>query len=229
MSFGSDYDSKYDWDCSCQGGSSGLVLPSGSLEKVFSNNPIAGLVDGMASEESYTTAFFEAFPKKPSCFLRGEGKTIEEAEESCWQKYQKLLNCNHEMERRNRTDGYGYCKHCSYSSMVFEPLTKCCKCGKPTAYTYDYKKNWYCEKHKRFTLKNPNPSRWDLKDKKIPRKRKKLLKKCATNKFRSQGIFGKVIVSSRYSIKFTCNKYQFGLLFHDEEQSLIKKYRKLWK
>lgn len=226
MSFDSDYDSKYEWDCFCQGGNSGVVLPSGSFSKLLGGNALEGLSEGLASKETYTTAFFEAFPKKPSCFLRGEGKTIEDAEESCWQKYQKVLNCNHEMERRDRTDGYGYCKHCSYSSTIFEPLTKCCKCGKPTAFTNDYKKNWYCEKHQRFTLKNPNPSRWSPNDKKLPRKRKKLLKKCATNKFRSEGVFGKVTVSNGYSIKFSCNKYQFSLLFHKQEQSLIKKYGK---
>ena len=137
MSSGPDYDSKYDWDFFCQGGTSGIVLPKGSFDKVFGDEPLKGLAEGMASEESYRTAFFEAFPKTPSCFLRGEGKTIEEAEEDCWKKYQKVLNCNHEMERRDRTDGYAYCKHCSYSSTVFEPLTKCCKCGKPTAHTKD--------------------------------------------------------------------------------------------
>ena len=117
MSGGPEYDSKYDWGCFCQGGSRGIVLPSGSFNKMFKEDPLEGLVEGMMDEESYTTAFFEAFPKNPSCFIRGEGKNIEEAEESAWKKYQKILTCDHEMERRNRTDGYGYCKHCSYSSM----------------------------------------------------------------------------------------------------------------
>jgi len=225
MSGSSEYDSKYDWDFFCQGGTSGIVLPKGSFDKMFNNDPLKGLAEGIADEESYTTAFFEAFPKKPSCFLRGEGKTIEEAEESCWQKYQKVLNCNHEMERRDRTDGYGYCKHCSYSSTVFEPLTKCCKCGKPTAHTQDYKGNWYCEKHKRVKIKNPNPRRWEMEsDKRLPRKRKKLLKDCATKRFESQQIFGKVKMIGNYSIKFKCNDYQFGLLFKQQEVDLIKKY-----
>lgn len=54
-----EYESKYDWDCYCQAGSNGVV---------FSKNG------------NYETAFFEAFPKNPKCFIRGEGANIEEAE-----------------------------------------------------------------------------------------------------------------------------------------------------
>ena len=57
MSIGREYDCKYDWDCFCQAGEHGVVF---------------------SSKGSYSTAFFEAFPKKPKCFLRGEGKTVEE-------------------------------------------------------------------------------------------------------------------------------------------------------
>jgi len=227
MSFGKDYDSKYDWDCFCQGGTSGIVLPKGNFEKVFgSDEPLKELADGIADKESYTTAFFEAFPNKPKCFLRGEGKTIEEAEEQCWEKYQKISNCDHEMERRDRTDGYAYCKHCSYSSMAFEPLTKCCKCGEPTAYTKDHKGNYYCEKHKRFKAKIKNAKLFLRDDFRLPRKRKKLLKKCAKNRFNSDGIYGKVKYSYFHSKKFFCNGRQFSVLFNNQEKELIKKYGK---
>lgn len=227
MGFGEEYESKYEWGCFCQGGSSGLVLPKGSFDKVFGEDPLSGLAEGMASEECYTTAFFEAFPKNPSCFLRGEGKTIEEAEESCWQKYQKVLTCNHEMERRGRTDGYAYCKHCSYSATVFEPLTKCCKCGKPTAYTQDYKGNWYCEKHKHAKLKNPNPSYMEksMEHKRLPRKYKKLLKNCAVAKFEEGGHFGEVKFGYRSFVKFTCDGYQLSLMGKRNERNLIKNYK----
>lgn len=224
MSGSSEYDSKFDWGCFCQGGNSGIVLPKGSFDKMFKDDPIKGFVEGVTDKESYTTAFFEAFPEKPSCFLRGEGKTIEEAEKSCWEKYQKVKNCNHEMERRDRTDGYGYCKHCSYSSMVFEPLTKCCKCKKPTNYTKDYKGNHYCEKHARFKLKNPNPSSWEMFNQRLPRKRKKLLKKCAKKRFESENIFGKVTFEYNMHMKFKCNNKQFTLLFKRHEKELIERY-----
>lgn len=125
-SFGPDYACKYAWDCFVQCGEKGVVF---------------------SQKGNYTTSFFEAFPKNPSCFIRGEGTNIEEAEKDAWYKYLKILSCDHEMERRNRKDGYGYCKHCSYSSMVFEPLTKCCKCKKPTRFTSDIKNNFYCKKH----------------------------------------------------------------------------------
>jgi hypothetical protein len=225
MSGGPEYDSKYDWNCFCQGGTSGIVLPKGSFDKIFSDEPLKGLAEGMSSEESYTTAFFEAFPKNPSCFLRGEGATIEEAEESCWKKYQKVLNCNHEMERRDRTDGYAYCKHCSYSSTVFEPLTKCCKCGKPTSYSKDYKGKYYCKKHAQTKPKNPNPSRWEITDNRLSRKRKKLLKKSAEYAFQKSEIFGKVKFTYKLFIKFTCNNKEISLLFGKQEKQLIEKYK----
>ena len=175
--------------------------------------------------KDYITAFFEAFPKTPSCFIRGEGKTIEEAEENAWNKYQKILNCNHEMERRDRTDGYAYCKHCSYSSTVFEPLTKCCKCGKPTAFTKDYKGKYYCKKHSRIKPKNPNPSRWEITQHRVPRKYKKLLKKCVTWRFEENGIFGKVTFSYTLSKNFKCNNNQISILFDRQEKNLIKEYK----
>jgi hypothetical protein len=224
MSDGPEYDSKYEWNCFCQGGTSGIVLPRDSMNKIFVSDPLTGLAEGIASKESYTTAFFEAFPRNPGCFLRGEGKTIDEAEESCWNQYQKVLNCKHEMERRNRTDGYGYCKHCSYSSTVFEPLTKCCKCGKPTAYSQDHKGGWYCEKHKRFKPKDPNAKSWQVFEHRLPRKRKKILKNCAVKKFESEKIFGKVKFSYKLSKKFVCNGLQFSLLFERHEKEFIKKY-----
>lgn len=230
MSDGPEYNSNYEWDCFCQGGNGGLVLPSGSFKKIFNEDPLSGLVEGVVDEETYITAFFEAFPKKPSCFIRGEGKTIDEAEESAWQKYQKILNCDHEMERRGRTDGYAYCKYCSYSSTVFEPLTKCCKCGEPTSYTTDYKGKYYCKKHSRIKPKNPNPSKWELMrnydERRLPRKYKKLLKKCVKNRFNKDNIFGKVKMTYRLGKTFTCNNKQISLLFSSQEKKLIKEYSK---
>lgn len=228
MSGGPEYDSKYDWNCFCQGGTSGIVLPKGSFDKIFGGNTLEGLAEGVSSKESYITAFFEAFPKTPSCFIRGEGKTIEEAEENAWNKYQKILNCNHEMERRGRTDGYAYCKHCSYSSTVFEPLTKCCKCGEPTSYSKDYKGKYYCKKHSRNKPKNPNPDKWELMhsmDNRLPRKYKKLLKNCAKKSFEKSNVHGKIKFSYKVFIKFTCEEHELCLLFKKHEKDLIKKYK----
>ncbi len=198
-------------------------------EEIFVQCGGHGLViDAKVPEGSYTTAFFEAFPKAPSCFLRGEGATVEEAEEKCWNKYQKVLTCDHEMERRDRTDGYAYCKHCSYASTVFAPLTKCCKCNTPTAYTQDYRGKIYCKKHKRFKSKDPNPPRfYDDSLKRTPRKYKKLLKKAATKKFREGGILGKV----KYQIsvigdkKFFCGGKVLTLMFKRQELTLIGRFK----
>lgn len=73
---------------------------------------------------SYNTAFFEAFPTKPKTFIRGEGSTIEEAERSAFGQFEKFQACpNHEFERRNYTNGAGFCKHCGlFNSTAFEPI-----------------------------------------------------------------------------------------------------------
>lgn len=192
--FGEDYDCKYEWDCFCQAGGHGVVF---------------------SQHGAYGTAFFEAFPQHPKCFLRGEGTTIEEAEEECWKKYQKVLTCDHEMERRGRTDGYGYCKHCSYSARVFEPLTKCCKCGTPTAYASDNRHHHYCKKCSR-TMPNKFKYDWMLHGR-VPRKTKKKAKQGA-----SMRLYG-----TRYgAVTMTANPISFkgekGKLLCVSTRKLIK-------
>ncbi len=111
------------------------------------------------SKGNYQTAFFEAFPRTPDTFIRGEGKTIEEAEEHAWKQYSKQIACvGHEFERRNYTNGAGFCKHCNFfKSKAFEPSTKCVKCNKPTDWSVDKKNNWYCEDH---GDQNPDKIEW---------------------------------------------------------------------
>ena len=127
---GGMYDCQYEWanDCSLQCGGRGVV---------FSN------------QGNYRTAFFEAFPKKPDSFIRGEGKTIEEAENNAWEKYQKIMNCKiHEYERRGYTNGVGFCKHCNLQdSKAFEPEQYCKVCSQPTNWANSKKGEWFCELH----------------------------------------------------------------------------------
>jgi len=206
-SFGDPYICQQSWD-------EDMLVQCGEKGIVFSDSG------------NYSTAFFEAFPEKPHCFVRGEGNSLKEAEKNCWDKYQKILTCDHEMERRKRTDGYGYCKHCSYSSMVFEPLTKCCKCKKLTAYDTDHKGNWYCKKHSTTKPKNPNPSFFgDDEDRRLPRKEKKLLKKAAEYHFKVAGINGRVIFSYLCYPKFTCSDKRINLISSRIRKTLIQSYR----
>ena len=127
---GKDYECKKDWpeNCSVQCGDWGVVV---------------------SSKGNYTTAFFEAFPRNPNTFIRGEGKTVEDAETQAWEEYQKQVNCKeHEFERGTYTNGSATCKHCGlFQTKVFEPLTKCIVCGKPACYGHDINGNIYCEEH----------------------------------------------------------------------------------
>jgi hypothetical protein len=71
----SDYQPLDMWpeDCTVQWGGSGIVLSENGGRK---------------------TAFFEAFPKGPG-FFRGEGQTISEAEEDCFEKWKRFSKCDH--------------------------------------------------------------------------------------------------------------------------------------
>jgi hypothetical protein len=121
----------HDWGCFCQAGDNGIVL---SKKEPY----------------SYRTAFFEAFPRNPKTFIRGEGKDIVEAEEDAWKQFSKFIACpGHEFERRSYTNGGALCKHCGLFMVVFEPTTLCVVCGKPTNHGTDKDENWYCEEHYR--------------------------------------------------------------------------------
>ena len=202
------YPCKKDWpeECGLQGGSNGVVF---------------------SKSGNYNTAFFEAFPSSPKCFIRGEGKTVVEAEADAWEKYQEIIVCDHEMERRDRKDGYGYCKKCSYSATVFEPLTKCCKCGVPTSWSKDYKGNWYCKKHYRNKPKKPKHlcEGWELRreyrERRLPRKEKKRWKKGCELAFRINGRYGKVAMRKGGQYEAYCDGYMIAPLFRPEKERIM--------
>ena len=120
-------------DCFVQGGASGIVF---------------------SGKGNYTTAFFEAFPCNPDTFLRGEGTTVELAEDDAWAQHQRQLFCpsqtgDHEYETRGYKNGAGFCKHCDlFSSKIFN-LTDigsvCFICG--TDYYDEVGDRLVCEKH----------------------------------------------------------------------------------
>lgn len=100
-------EAQHDWpeDVMVQGGKGGLVF--------------------RAAEQggSYTTAFVEAFPG--GTFLRGEGKTVADAETACWKQYLVYAGCQPHgpYERRSYRNGAGFCIKCgTWMSNVFEPL-----------------------------------------------------------------------------------------------------------
>lgn len=141
-SIGGPYDCNKEWpeDCfvQCGGGKQGL-----------------GLVIDTKNKRVYRTAFFEAFPKQPKTFIRGEGETIEDAEKNAWDKYQAILNCpQHNFERFRSI--HGKCKHCALVlTNYFPPENECKVCGmKHVGYTLDNKES-FCQKHFIEFIKNP--------------------------------------------------------------------------
>ena len=99
--------------------------------------------------DAYRTAFVEAFPG--STFIRGEGSTIQEAEDACWAKYEQRMACpGHDWEPRDYKNGAGFCIHCgTFGSKVFTPeqLGLFCKtCGVPTYWSRDGD-DFFCPEH----------------------------------------------------------------------------------
>jgi len=147
---GSNWQLKQDWpeDCMVQWGETGMVFDSGSLDNAFSQEDSTNLLSELTKGFLYMTAFFEAFPREPlNTFIRGEGDGLDEAEQDCWEKYERQMGCHgHEYERGKYRGGQGKCKHCNhFKSDAFEPMDNCRVCGKPTHYSQDVNEEWVCK------------------------------------------------------------------------------------
>lgn len=107
------YTCQHPWpeDCSVQSGGSGVVFRS---EEQGGN---------------YQTAFFEAFPRNPLCFIRGEGASVQAAEDAAYAKFQRQQTCTHNFERVNKK-GRGRCQDCGLNTDSALPsLNACQDCG----------------------------------------------------------------------------------------------------
>lgn len=91
-----DYQPHHDWpgNTFVQWGGNGIVL----------------------GKKPYSTAFFEAFPDKDLStaggFIRGEGATIEEAEDNAYAKFVKQDGCTHLWGREHYRNSGQLCRHC---------------------------------------------------------------------------------------------------------------------
>lgn len=74
-------------------------------------------------KESYETAFFEAFPAGAG-FIRGEGKTIADAEKGAFAQFQREHGCQHVWGRRGYTNSGAKCLKCNaFHINIFKPIT----------------------------------------------------------------------------------------------------------
>jgi hypothetical protein len=152
--FNGPYSCQYDWpeDCRVQAGGKGMVFRKGTLrdilEKTIADSPtLQTITNGM-----YTTAFFEAFPRNPNTFIRGEGPTMVDAEKKAWDKYQRILQCSLDhtdlsnFDRKGYKNGAAFCKECNlFLGECFEPLEHCCQCGVATCFGRDNQNRFWCE------------------------------------------------------------------------------------
>lgn len=82
----------------------------------------------------------EVFCSDPETFIRGEGPTLDAAEETAWLQYVKIIECTgHVFDNRSYDSGVGWCVHCDmFSPKAFEPArTPCAYCGRLTAFIRD--------------------------------------------------------------------------------------------
>jgi hypothetical protein len=156
---GGFYECKQDWpeDCFVQCGDSGIVITAHKSMDVLADKrkvvlAIIGVLSDVESTPElpfYRTAFFEAFPRIPNTFIRGEGKIVGEAETVCWNIYQQYLSCDHpSFEARDYENGSGYCTKCGlWFPGVIPPFHPCQMCGKSTWYSQDKDGDFWCEEH----------------------------------------------------------------------------------
>lgn len=106
----------------------------------------SGLVYGGA--RSYITAFFEAFPKDPKTFIRGEGESLEAAELAAFNKLLKYKACDGHVYAKMDNSEHGDCTKCGlFTSHCFPPAHQCHVCQKQNInYTIDYV-DYYCREH----------------------------------------------------------------------------------
>lgn len=71
-------------------------------------------------------AFFEAFDDK--FYVRGEGKSIQEAENIALEKYKTIKNCDHDFSRLNDY-GLATCTKCKVRGTFLENITTCSVCS----------------------------------------------------------------------------------------------------
>lgn len=152
------YDLQHDWplDCKVQGGESGIVFTKpGALKEALADPVKAGeMVVGIVAKEvrqpHYRTAYFEAFPESNGhgTFLRGEGKSLQEAEDKAWRQWVRVRDCEHkEFEARRYENGAGFCKACGmFASNVIPPVHPCATCGAKTWHS-EHDGKWGCDKH----------------------------------------------------------------------------------
>lgn len=138
-------------------GDSGIVLEGGRLEEALTDTDKAvEVIEEVIGVRPTVrrTAYFEVYLRRPWTFIRGEGTTIEEAEASSWNQYQRYLNCpgpnGHEYEARGYENGLGFCKWCGLSrSHAIAPTHRCQTCNEPTWCFKDVHGNYWCEDHYR--------------------------------------------------------------------------------
>lgn len=129
-------------------------MPWPTETAVSAGNGVVFCSDG----STYETLFMEVYPPGAS-FIRGEGATPQECEDSCWAQYLRSLRCpsggEHEYEARGYRNGGGFCKHCNtFKSEAFtaEELGQYCHvCGVATKWHWDVQDDdtvlFSCEKH----------------------------------------------------------------------------------
>lgn len=103
-----------------------MVFTEGSMKAALTDAKEAiKCITGVTKH--YETCYFEAFPDVPKTFIRGEGKTMQEAETDAWNQFVKFSACiahvftDHLPDQQPYTNGAGFCSKCGlFVSNLFQ-------------------------------------------------------------------------------------------------------------
>jgi hypothetical protein len=108
---GEDYELQYNWD-------------TGQIQAEDGNS-------SLGRGKAFIEIFYEGF------HIRGDGKSINEAEDDAWNKYTKYLSCNNKHDYERKSDsGLGYCRTCGVTTRKLPNISKCTCCDRIGAVFY---------------------------------------------------------------------------------------------
>jgi len=176
----SDYTCKYDWptDCFVQCGGKGIVM-------------------GNQHKKGYVTAFFEAFPFNN--FIRGEGETVDLAEDAAWKKYQVMATCSehHFIEDKKRKRD-AVCEHCGYSIKNYYPPHHQCSCCDKEHVSLEIGNEYFCLEHFIEKAKHIN---YEITDERLIEFKKEVVKEIELSQDKDKNLIDMMLGKNDLNVK----------------------------
>lgn len=175
-----DYTCKYDWptDCFVQCGGKGVVI-------------------GNQHKKGYVTAFFEAFPSNN--FIRGEGETVDLAEDAAWKKYQVMATCpEHHFIKSESRKRDAVCECCGFSVKNYYPPEHVCSCCGENSVSLNIDEKYFCFKH---FIETAEQLDYQITDERITDFKKEVFKEIQASQEKEKNIIDLMLGKNDESLK----------------------------